>query len=69
MQAHDAGVPVDELRGPVYALYRKLEMLPSGATLVMSERDSQVVGGRVKNPLVCVVTADQVHSCMGVAQL
>ena len=43
---------MDDLRGPVYAKYCKLDKVPSGATLVMSERDSRVVGGRVKNPLV-----------------
>jgi hypothetical protein len=59
LQARDAGVCVEELRGPVYGDYRKLSELPSGATLVMSERDSQVEGGVVDNKLVCVVTAEQ----------
>ena len=51
---------VDELRVPVYANYLKLNELPSGATLVLSEKDSCVCGALVKNKLVCVVTAAQV---------
>jgi hypothetical protein len=58
-QARQVGVADEKLRGPVYADYLKLDELPSGATIVQSEKDSRVVDGLVNNRLVCVVTAAQ----------
>lgn len=53
LQAARVGVRVEQLRGPVYADYKKIEHVPAGATLVKS--DSASVAERAK-PLVCVVS-------------
>jgi hypothetical protein len=62
LQARDAGVEEDELRGPVYGDYKQFHQLPSGSTLVKSATGSGVGAGTIKNPLVCVITAEQVCS-------
>jgi len=56
LQARDAGVSVDQLRGPVFGKYRRIEKLPAGATLVMSEQGSNAHKAR---PLVMCVTRAQ----------
>ena len=56
LQARDAGVAVDALRGPVWGKYRLIHQLPSGSTLVAS--DTQSVAHRAK-ALVMVVTRAQ----------
>ena len=58
VQARDAGVEVCQLCGGVYAEYAKLDKVPTGGTLSKS-KNSLVVDGTVKNPLVCVVTKEQ----------
>ena len=56
LQARDAGVAVDRLRGPVFGKYRKIKDVPPGATLVASDVQSQALRART---LVLVVTRAQ----------
>jgi hypothetical protein len=56
LQARDAGVPVSQLRGPVFGRYKKIEKLPAGSTLVMSAEGSQA---HKAPPLVMCVTRAQ----------
>jgi hypothetical protein len=53
LQAARVGVSVEQLRGPVYADYKKIEDAPAGATLVQSTHDSVA---HLAKALVCVVT-------------
>ena len=56
LQARDAGVSVDEIKGPVYASYVRVSELPAGATLVKSKMASAAAEAPA---LVCVVTREQ----------
>jgi hypothetical protein len=56
LQAHDVGVAMNELEGPVYGDYCKIEKLPAGATFVKAEsRSSSERAPR----LVLVVSRDE----------
>ena len=57
LQARDAGVDVNLLKGPVWGKYRRIEKVPEGATLVASDKDS-VAKAQAKT-LVLVVTRAQ----------
>ena len=56
LQARDVGVPVDRLKGPVWATYKKIADVPSGATLVASDSASEAQKAKA---LVMVVTRAQ----------
>ena len=56
LQARDVGVAIDELEGPVYGDYCKIEELPVGDTLVKAESSSS--NGRAPR-LVLVVSRDE----------
>jgi len=56
LQAHDVGVAMNELEGPVYGDYCKIEKLPAGAMFVKAEsRSSSERAPR----LVLVVSRDE----------
>ena len=57
LQARDAGVAVEDLKGPVFGTYRRIEELPAGATLVKCD-DAVSASSKAKS-LVLVVTREQ----------